>query len=128
VVIRNRETNATRGVATNARGVFVAPLLRVGTYDVTARRIGYAEAARRGLALRLGETRDVDLALRTQAATLSEVRVTGAGAAAVETERTEQATRLDARAVEGLPNNGRNVLSLTTLAPNVAVTQGPTAT
>ena len=105
--------------------MFVAPLLRVGTYDLTARRIGYVEAARRGLALRLGETRDVDLALRTQAATLSEVRVTGAGAAAVETERTEQATRLDARAFEGLPNNGRNVLSLTTLAPNVAVTQGP---
>jgi hypothetical protein len=124
VVLRNLETNATRGVQTNARGAFVAPLLRVGTYDVTARRIGYAEGARRGLALRLGETLDLDLRLRTQAAALAEVRVT-AGARTVEAERSEQATRLDERVVAGLPNNGRNVLTLTTLAPNVAVTQGP---
>ncbi len=124
VTLRNLETNATRNAVTNARGAYVAPLLRVGTYDVAARRLGFAEAARRGVALRLGETRDVDLALRPQAALLSEVRV-GGGAQAVESGRSEQATRLDARAVAGLPNNGRNVLSLTTLAPNVAVTQGP---
>jgi outer membrane receptor protein involved in Fe transport len=125
VALRNLETNAARGATTNAQGAFVAPLLRVGTYDVVARRIGFAEAARRGLALRLGETREVNLTLRARAAQLSEVRVSGAGAAAVDAERSEQATRLDARAVAGLPNNGRNVLSLTTLAPNVAVTQGP---
>ena len=124
VVLRNLETNATRGVQTNARGAFVAPLLRVGTYDVTARRIGFAEGAERGVSLRLGETRELAFRLHTQAAALTEVRVT-AGAQAVESERSEQATRLDARTVAGLPNNGRNVLTLTTLAPNVAVTQGP---
>src|SRR5256712_7905190 len=35
------------------------------------------------------------------------------------------ATPLDAAAVTGLPNNGRNYLSLTLLTPNVAVVQGP---
>ena len=125
MTLRNLETNATRTITTNARGAYVAQLLRVGTYDLTARRIGFAEATRRGLALRLGETREVSLTLRTQAAQLSTVRVTGSNVAVVETDRSVQATRLGEAAVAGIPNNGRNVLSLTTLAPNVAVTQGP---
>jgi hypothetical protein len=125
VTLRNLETNATRSATTNERGTWAAPLLRVGGYDVTARRIGFAESARRGLTLRLGETREVSFTLRTQATQLSAVRVTGANVAVVETDRSVQATRLDSSAVAGLPNNGRNVLSLTTLAPNVAVTQGP---
>src|SRR5256712_8228838 len=35
------------------------------------------------------------------------------------------ATPLDAAAVTGLPNNGRNFLNLTLLTPNVAIVQGP---
>ena len=43
----------------------------------------------------------------------------------VDTRRPESATALDAVAVSGLPNNGRNFLNLTLLTPNVAVAQGP---
>src|SRR5213078_1120387 len=35
------------------------------------------------------------------------------------------ATPLDAAAVTGLPNNGRNFINLTLLTPNVAIVQGP---
>ena len=35
VTLRNVETNAERSLTTNDRGVYVATLLRVGTYDVS---------------------------------------------------------------------------------------------
>ena len=124
VTLRNLETNASRSLTTNARGVYVASLLRVGTYEVAARRLGFREQTRRGITLRLGATEDADFRLEPVAVTLTGVTVT-ADQATVDASRSEQSTRLDARVVEGLPNNGRNVLSLTTLAPNVAITQGP---
>ena len=67
VTLRNRETNAERVLATNERGAYVATLLRVGTYDVSARALGFRESKRSGLALRLGETQDISFALIPQA-------------------------------------------------------------
>ncbi len=54
VALRNLETNAARGVTTNARGAFVAPLLRVGTYDVVARRTRGGPAGAAGAGRRHG--------------------------------------------------------------------------
>ena len=48
-----------------------------------------------------------------------------AGEPTVDVTRSESATRLGAEAVEGLPNNGRNIFNFTTLTPNVAIVQGP---
>jgi hypothetical protein len=124
VTLRNRETNAVRALTTNERGVYVATLLRVGTYDVTARALGFREAQRTGLALRLGETQDVSFALAPQAVQLEEITVAGAEPT-VDVTKSESATRLGVEAVEGLPNNGRNIFNYTTLTPNVAIVQGP---
>src|SRR4051812_46259707 len=41
VTLRNRETNAERTLTTNASGVYVATLLRVGMYDLKARALGF---------------------------------------------------------------------------------------
>ncbi|HVE77349.1 MAG TPA: carboxypeptidase regulatory-like domain-containing protein [Gemmatimonadaceae bacterium] len=124
VTLRNRETNDTRSLATNARGAYVASLLRVGTYDVSARLLGYAQAERRGVSLRLGASEEVNFILPRVAVSLDAVTVTSTQPT-VDVSSSAEETRLDARAVSGLPNNGRNVLNLTTLAPNVAITQGP---
>ena len=43
----------------------------------------------------------------------------------VDVTQSEGATRLGVEAVEGLPNNGRNIFNFTTLTPNVAIVQGP---
>src|SRR4051794_32431302 len=59
VTLRNAETNAERVPTTNESGVYVATLLRVGTYDVTTRALGFQEGRRSGLVLRLGETLEV---------------------------------------------------------------------
>lgn len=125
VTIKNLETNAERSLTTNAAGSYVAPLLRIGTYDVGARAVGFRPVARKGIVLRLGETSTIDLALAKATVQLEELTTTAGGEPVAEPDRVASATRLDADVVQGLPNNGRNFLNLTTLTPTVAVTQGP---
>src|SRR5258706_7814788 len=57
-------------------------------------------------------------------AVAEQVTVTGA-APVVETSRAEGSTRIDEKAVEKLPSNGRNFLEFTKLTPGVATVQGP---
>jgi len=123
VSLVNRETNAQRSLTTNASGVYVATLLRVGTYNVTARALGFKAAQRDTIALRLGETVDLPLALAPQAVQLQEITATVEPL--IDVTKSEGSTRLPAQVVEGLPNNGRNIFNYTTLTPNVALVQGP---
>src|SRR6266571_4847813 len=122
VILHETQTNFTRTLTTDAGGNFTGTLLPLGTYDVTARSVGFAEVKRTGIALRVGET--VDLRLSLAAVTLAAVTVE-ATQPVVDVTKTETSTPLAAQVVTGLPNNGRNYLSLTLLTPNVAIVQGP---
>jgi hypothetical protein len=124
VSLRHLATNAERALTTNASGVYVATLLRVGLYDVRARALGFREAQREGVPLRLGETVEINFELAPQVVQLEELTVS-APEPAVDATSSESATRLGAEAVQGLPNNGRNIFNYTTLTPNVATVQGP---
>ncbi len=124
VVVRNVATNLTRTITTNDRGVYVASLLPVGTYEVTARSLGYRAARRTDVDLRLGATVPLDFMLPRQAIQVEEL-VAMAEEPLVDVGKVESSTRLDEEVVQGLPNNGRNYLNLTLLTPNVAITQGP---
>jgi carboxypeptidase family protein len=124
VSLRHLSTNAERTLSTNASGVFVATLLRVGTYDVRARAVGFREARRDTVAVRLGETVELNFALAPQVVQLEELTV-AAPEPPVDATQSASATRLGEAAVEGLPNNGRNIFNYTTLTPNVATVQGP---
>jgi hypothetical protein len=123
VVLRETETNFERTITASTSGIFVAPLLPLGTYEVTVRAVGMQEARRTGLPLRVGETLDLRFSLQ-QAVALEAITVSG-DAPVVDPTRSEAATRLPEEAAKGLPNNGRNFLDLTTLTPNVAIVQGP---
>ena len=124
VTLRNVNTNYTRTLPASERGVVVATLLPLGTYDVTARALGFRAEVRRGLLIRLGETAEVEFRLQAQAVQLTDIAVES-GEPPVDVTASQSATRLGAEAVEGLPNNGRNVFNFTTLTPNVAIVQGP---
>src|SRR2546426_8841103 len=63
VVLRESQTGFQRQVATNERGIFIAPLMPLGTYDVTARAVGFSETRRTGVRLGLGETVNLNLPL-----------------------------------------------------------------
>jgi hypothetical protein len=122
VALRETQTGFQRQVTTNERGIFTAPLMPLGTYDVTARAVGFSETRRSGVRLGVGET--VNLNLPLSAVQLQAV-VVEATQPVVEATRIESSTRLPEAAVSRLPNNGRNYLNLTLLTPNVAIVQGP---
>src|SRR5947207_10835852 len=122
VILHEAQTNFTRTLTTDAGGNFTGTLLPLGTYDVTARSVGFAEVKRTGISLGVGET--VALRLPLAAVTLAAVTVE-ATRPVVDVTQSAAATPLDAAAVTGLPNNGRNFINLTLLTPNVAIVQGP---
>jgi hypothetical protein len=122
VTLRQTETGFQRQLTTNDRGVFVGPLLPLGTYDVTARAVGFSEARRTGVRLGVGETIHLNLQL---AAVQLQAVVVEATQPVVDATKIENSTSLPQQAVARLPNNGRNYLNLTLLTPNVAIVQGP---
>ena len=124
ITLRNIETNFTRRVQASDRGVFVATLLPLGTYELSARAVGYTPVTQSNLSVKLGQTLEVPVVMVRTAAQLDVVTVS-ATTLTVDATRSQASTVLDALTVGGLPNNGRNFLNLTTLTPNVAVTQGP---
>jgi carboxypeptidase family protein len=124
VTLRNVETNFTRTLASSDRGIFVGTLLPLGSYEVTARALGYSVSTQHGISLRVGQTVEVPITLARLAVGLSEVRVS-AQKPLLDVSRVEAATALSDEVVAALPNNGRNYLNLTLLTPNVAIVQGP---
>src|SRR5256712_14143173 len=122
VTVRDLQTNFTRRLATDEKGVFVASLLPLGTYEVTAKAVGFSQATKTGIPVRVGET--VDLKLAVAAVELAPV-VVEAKENLVEATKVATSDRLPEQAVTNLPNNGRNFLNLTLLTPNVSIVQGP---
>jgi len=122
VVLRETQTGFQRQTTANERGVFIASLLPLGVYDVTARAVGYSETGRTGVRLGVGAT--VNLNLQLSAVQLQAVVVEATGTV-VDATKIENSTRLPTEAIARLPNNGRNYLNLTLLTPNVAIVQGP---
>src|SRR5882757_805445 len=122
VVLRESQTGFQRQVSTGERGIFIAPLMPLGTYDVTARSVGFGETRRSGVRLGVGETVNLNLPL---AAVQLQAVVVEATQPVVDATKIESSTRLPDAAVSRLPNNGRNYLNLTLLTPNVAIVQGP---
>jgi len=122
VTLHEPQTGFRRQITTNERGIFIASLMPLGTYDVTARRVGFSETRATGVRLGVGETVDLTLAL---AAVQLQAVVVETTPSVVDATKTENSTRLPSSAVSGLPNNGRNYLNLTLLTPQVALVQGP---
>src|SRR4051812_9544869 len=64
VTIRNTATGVTRETATDAGGLYRAPLLPVGPYEVTAALAGFSTTRRPNLTLSIGQTLTVDINLK----------------------------------------------------------------
>ena len=117
VTIRNMGTGIVRETQTDAKGVYRAPLLPVGTYEVTAALTGFATTKRPSLTLNIGQVLNADLTLKVASAQ-EEVTVT-AEAPIVEPSRTHQASTVGERAVANLPVNGRNFIDFVLTTPGV---------
>ncbi|MDE2922652.1 MAG: TonB-dependent receptor [Acidobacteriota bacterium] len=124
VLIQHAETGFTTSVETTATGTFARTLLPLGSYEliVTKDEAGLMERLA-GLTLRVGESLNLDIALKEVVAEEITVSTDAYGTAATEDVTTSQ--RLSDEVIEGLPVNGRNFFDLTLLTPGASLSQGP---
>ena len=117
VAVRLTTTNQTRGTTTNASGFYFVGGLRPGTYEVTARRVGFAPQTRT-IQLQIGQTVDLNLRVAETAVQLSTVTVE-AQAEGTESRTSEISTNVSREQIQNLPNFERNFLDIARLAPGI---------
>jgi len=118
VVVKNVDTGAERRSTTGESGLYSAPYLQPGRYELRVKKEGFAEVIRQNIRLEVGQTIGLDIDMPLKAAQET-VTVTGE-AGAVETEKVEVSQTINQEAVENLPLNGRRWDNLVLLTPGVS--------
>jgi hypothetical protein len=117
VTVKNVETGAERKYVTDDDGRFDAPLLAVGSYEVTVEKTGFRRESRGGITLVLGQRSEVSFGL-TVGEIEQSVRIEAADPGVqVSTEQPEG--WVGERQVKDLPLNGRSYDQLVTLNPGI---------
>jgi len=117
VSLKSVETGIVRMVLSDDRGIFRAPLLAVGHYDVSVEFTGFTKFEQTAIALTVGQTLQLNIRLSV-AGTTQAVSVTEE-VPVVEATRTQVSSTIDDRAVANLPVNGRNFIDFVLLTPGV---------
>jgi Carboxypeptidase regulatory-like domain len=117
VAINNLGTQEIRQVTTNSEGLYSAPNLLPGLYEVNVTAKGFSKLVQTGLTLTVGAQQSLNLSLKP-GQTSEVVNVTDTPAE-VNTTTTAITSTVDSRTVRELPLNGRDWTSLATLEPGV---------
>jgi Carboxypeptidase regulatory-like domain len=124
ITITNRATGATRAAATNADGLYSAPALLPGEYEVRVERPGF-RTVRAIAEVVAGGTATVNLAISPGAP--SEVVTVETSAAQVDYDSHAIEGVIQRDTIQDLPLNGRSSLQLASLEPGVTVAPGSTS-
>jgi outer membrane receptor protein involved in Fe transport len=117
VAIKNLGTQEIRQVTTNSDGLYSAPNLLPGLYEVSVTAQGFGKTVQTGLTLTVGTQQSLNLSLKPgQTTEVVEVTDTPAD---VQTTTTAVTSTVDSKTVRELPLNGRDWTSLATLQPGV---------
>ena len=117
VTVRNLDNGTERVFSTNEVGIYSAPFLPPGRYEISAAKAGFAKVVRSGLTVQVGQNLTIDLAMPLQA-TSEQVTVTS-DADVVDTSKTEVSQMVSQASKENLPLAGRNWAQFQLLTPNV---------
>jgi hypothetical protein len=115
--IRNTSTEVTRNVTTDSSGLYSAPNLLPGTYEVKISSPGFSTQVHTGLTLTVGASQALNVLLAVGA--VSEQVQVNATAPTVELTSSAISAEVTATTVRELPLNGRDWTSLATLQPGV---------
>ena len=107
VTIRNVATRVERSVPTNEDGLYTAPSLVPGTYEVTVNAPGFSSTVVSDVVLTVGERREVNVALKI-GQTSEKVTVLGSGISDVQLATSSVGNVVDSHTVVELPLNGRD--------------------
>lgn len=117
VTIKNTATGEVHKVTTNADGLYSAPNLLPGPYQVEVRAAGFRTVLQKGLKLTVGAQQSLNLTLQvgsnTQTIVVTDVPP------AIESSSSTMSATVDSTTVRELPLNGRDWTSLATLSPGV---------
>ena len=117
--IKNTGTGVERDISSNAAGLFVAPNLIPGTYQVRVEAPGFSSTITNDVVLTVGESRQINVALAIGKAS-DEVAVVASEISDVQLVSSAVGNVVDSHTVVELPLNGRDWTSLTLLEPGVA--------
>ena len=120
VKIQSQETGASRRVSSNQEGLYSAPALLPGAYEVTIEAAGFQVMKRTGIVLEVDQRANLDFTLTVGTSTET-VTVEGS-APLLNTSDASVSTVIGNRFVENMPLNGRSFSSLIALAPGVVLT------
>jgi Carboxypeptidase regulatory-like domain len=122
VTVKNIGTAATRAVTTDAQGRYNVPDLAIGTYEVSASKMGFQTAVRQGVTLTVGSALVIDFQLAIgQSSQTVNVEAT---VSQVETNTAAVSSLVNQTQMRELPLNGRDFEQLILLAPGVATYPG----
>ncbi len=117
VQVRNLGTNETSTAVSDDAGNYKVPLLRPGSYEVSAEQPGFKKYLRSGVELAINQVATVDLQLEVGELT-QQITVTG-GAEILELSNADRGGIVDNQQVRELPLNARNPFMLGMLVAGV---------
>src|SRR5579864_3978876 len=117
VSILNKATGVTRDVTADSAGLYSAPNLLPGQYDVTVKASGFSATKQSDITLTVGGQQTLNVALRIGEATQT-IEVAGV-APLVQLGSSTVSNEVQGSAIRELPLNGRDWASLATLTPGV---------
>ena len=119
VTAKNAETGFTRSETSDAEGRYLLNALPVGRYDVHAEITGFAPFDRKGIAVDVGQTADVNVELAL--AGMSEAVSVTAEQPLIQTTNSSVGGVVDIKRIENMPLNGRQFANLAATIPGVGL-------
>ena len=124
VEVLNTGTNAVFATSSNENGLYIAPGMVVGEYEIAVESAGFRRSVRSGVTLQVGQNAEVNVTLEIGQVT-EVVEVVGE-APLVDTGGATIGEVIERKRVSDLPINGRGALALTMLTAGVISNAGPT--
>src|SRR5579859_1948642 len=117
VAVKNVQTGRTADVVTNLSGIYTAPLLQPGEYEVTFTLSGFQSRTIKGIQLHVNDRLEVNGQLGVSGVTES---VEVSAASQVVQPAPQVQNLMGPTQVQELPLNNRSFVQLTTLVPGVS--------
>ena len=122
ITVTSQDTGLTRKVTSNQDGNYVAPLLPVGGYSITAEATGFKRKTLTGIVVQVNQEPRVDIVLEVGA--VSESVTVNSEATQLQTESAVVGQVVDNRYTTEIPLNGRDFSQLLLLSPGTTTRPG----
>ena len=124
IVVENQSTAARFDLTTNAEGNFIAPVLPIGTYRITASAQGFRSQVLENNPLRVSDRLRVEITLQPGA--VGEKITVTSDAPLVEASSTTLGGLISSTQISALPLNGRALTQLLAVIPGASMLAGST--